>query len=96
MGQSCNLSNLTVSTNMGPGVTSAAFTVQTGTPVFNLNSVSGMTDSALSCTVTGSATQCTSTGSVPVTAGQFITVKLFLSNATTPSSFFGYWAIGCQ
>jgi hypothetical protein len=96
IGNDCNLSKLTVVTNMGPGATNAMFTVQSGSPVFSGTSASGMVDSILSCSLTGSSTQCLATGSVPVSAGQFIDLKVSLSSSNTPSGLYAYWAIACE
>jgi hypothetical protein len=98
MGNDCSLNKLTVATNMQPAGTFATFTVQTGTPVFNLNSVQvgSMVDTTLSCSISGSSTSCSATGPFQVTAGQFMGLKIVISNATTPAGYFGFWAIGCQ
>ena len=95
LGNDCNLNKLTVVTNMGPGATTATFTVQAGSPTF-VPSISGMSDTGLSCGLTGSSTQCTMNGPVPVSAGQFIDMKVSLSGSGTPSGFYAYWAIACE
>lgn len=101
MPANCTLNKLTVSTNMaatGP----ATFTVQLGTtltfdiPANPTNVLSGMSDTTLACTVSTGATSCSFTDSVPVTAGQFMSVKIGLSSPGTPTGFFGFWAVGCQ
>jgi hypothetical protein len=98
MGNDCSLNKLTVATNMQPAGTSVQFTVQTGTPGFNTNSIvaNTMSDTPLSCTISGSSTQCSATGSFSVSAGQFMWLKMVISNLTTPSGYYGFWAIGCQ
>ncbi len=96
LGNDCNLNKLTVVTNMGPGATTATFTVQAGSPTFVGTSISGMSDTGLSCALTGSSTQCTMNGPVPVSAGQFIDLKVSLSSSSTPSGFYAYWAIACE
>jgi hypothetical protein len=104
VGQNCTLDKLTVATNIPPGSTNsvATYTVQVPGPSFSLNPVSGMMDSTLSCQIGdplnpgNTQTQCTSNASVQVTAGQFITMKVMLTNATTPAGFFSYWSMSCQ
>jgi hypothetical protein len=101
MPNDCSLKKLSVATNMLPAGTAIQFTVQTGSPSFNTNSVVAgtMSDTPLSCTINDSsnpAGQCTATGSFSVTANQFMWVKIVISNLTTPTGYYGFWAISCQ
>jgi hypothetical protein len=101
MGNDCTLNKLSVATNMLPAGTAVQFTVQTGSPTFNMNSVTSgtMSNTPLSCTINDSSSpagQCTATGSFSVKAGQFMWVQIIISNVTTPAGYYGFWAIGCQ